>query len=90
MEQGDIEDFDGREKIVCPWHSYDFDLETGDSSYGLKVSQKEKRSINKTKDNWCLFNQIDAFLTMQIMSEDINDKKFILNDRKAKGAPIGQ
>lgn len=36
MEQGDIEDFDGREKIVCPWHSYDFDLETGDSSYGLK------------------------------------------------------
>lgn len=51
LEQGDIEDFDGREKIVCPWHSYDFDLETGDSSYGLTVSQKEKRSINKTKDN---------------------------------------
>lgn len=36
LEQGDIEDFDGREKIVCPWHSYDFDLETGDSSYGLR------------------------------------------------------
>lgn len=36
LEQGDIEDLDGREKIVCPWHSYDFDLETGDSSYGLK------------------------------------------------------
>ncbi|XP_061173710.1 uncharacterized protein LOC133182870 isoform X2 [Saccostrea echinata] len=36
LEQGDIEDFDGREKIVCPWHSYDFDLETGESSYGLK------------------------------------------------------
>ncbi|XP_062577685.1 uncharacterized protein LOC134239530 [Saccostrea cucullata] len=36
LEQGDIEDLDGREKIVCPWHSYDFDLETGESSYGLK------------------------------------------------------
>lgn len=50
MEQGDIEDFDGREKIVCPWHSYDFDLETGDSSYGLKVSQKEKRASKKIID----------------------------------------
>lgn len=47
MEQGDIEDFDGREKIVCPWHSYDFDLETGDSSYGLRVSQKKKRVSKK-------------------------------------------
>lgn len=50
MEQGDIEDFDGREKIVCPWHSYDFDLETGDSSYGLKVSQKEKGVSKKIID----------------------------------------
>lgn len=37
LEQGDIEDIDGQEKIVCPWHSYDFDLKTGQSSYGLKV-----------------------------------------------------
>ncbi|XP_055997018.1 uncharacterized protein LOC125646993 isoform X2 [Ostrea edulis] len=36
LEQGDIEDIDGQEKIVCPWHSYDFDLKTGQSSYGLK------------------------------------------------------
>lgn len=50
LEQGDIEDFDGREKIVCPWHSYDFDLETGDSSYGLKVSQKEKGASKKIID----------------------------------------
>ncbi|CAC5419648.1 unnamed protein product [Mytilus coruscus] len=35
LEQGDIEDFDGELKIVCPWHSYDFDLKTGISSSGL-------------------------------------------------------
>lgn len=56
LEQGDIEDFDGREKIVCPWHSYDFDLETGDSSYGLKVGQIEKGVSPKLKI-------IDACLT---------------------------
>ncbi|KAK3095212.1 hypothetical protein FSP39_011614 [Pinctada imbricata] len=36
LEQGDIEDLDGRLKIICPWHCYDFDLETGISSSGLK------------------------------------------------------
>lgn len=45
LEQGDIEDFDGREKIVCPWHSYDFDLETGDSSYGLKASPRRNSDL---------------------------------------------
>lgn len=38
LEQGDIEDFDGELKIVCPWHSYDFDLKTGISSSGLHVT----------------------------------------------------
>ena len=35
LEQGDIEDFDGDLRIVCPWHSFDFDLKTGRSSSGL-------------------------------------------------------
>jgi nitrite reductase/ring-hydroxylating ferredoxin subunit len=40
LEQGDIEDFDGDLRIVCPWHSFDFDLKTGRSSSGLHVSIK--------------------------------------------------
>lgn len=36
LEIGDIEDF-GEESViaVCPWHGYDFDLKTGESSTGM-------------------------------------------------------
>lgn len=38
VEIGDIEDF-GEESViaVCPWHGYDFDLRTGESSTGMKA-----------------------------------------------------
>ncbi|KAK9899114.1 DUF455-domain-containing protein [Cystobasidium minutum MCA 4210] len=38
LEIGDIEDF-GEESViaVCPWHGYDFDLRTGESSTGMKA-----------------------------------------------------
>ncbi|KAL5020070.1 hypothetical protein ScPMuIL_002962 [Solemya velum] len=36
LDDGDIEDLDGRAVVVCPWHSFEFDLETGESSSGLK------------------------------------------------------
>ncbi|XP_033725016.1 uncharacterized protein HI_0077-like [Pecten maximus] len=35
LDEGDIEDIDGRWVVLCPWHSYDYDLETGQSSSGL-------------------------------------------------------
>lgn len=30
---GDIEDVNGRACIVCPWHYYKIDVETGDKYY---------------------------------------------------------
>ena len=37
LDQGDIEELGNKLLIVCPWHSFDFDLNTGLSSTGLKV-----------------------------------------------------
>ncbi len=37
LEQGDIEELADQLYIVCPWHSFDFSLNTGVSSTGLKV-----------------------------------------------------
>ncbi|KAH3715400.1 uncharacterized protein LOC127856277 [Dreissena polymorpha] len=33
--QGEIEDYNGRCHVMCPWHSYMFDLETGKNEMGL-------------------------------------------------------
>ena len=33
LEQGDIDDLEGRTCVVCPWHRYAIDLNTGDSLY---------------------------------------------------------
>ncbi|PVD34082.1 hypothetical protein C0Q70_05344 [Pomacea canaliculata] len=37
LDQGDIEDIGGDPHVVCPLHFYTFDLQTGQSSSGLKV-----------------------------------------------------
>jgi len=34
---GDIEDMGDGLAVICPWHSYDFNLIDGSSSSGLKV-----------------------------------------------------
>ncbi|ELT88043.1 hypothetical protein CAPTEDRAFT_159559 [Capitella teleta] len=34
--KGDIEDFQGRPHIMCPWHGYMFDVEKGTNSIGLR------------------------------------------------------
>ncbi|XP_069101788.1 uncharacterized protein [Argopecten irradians] len=34
--EGDIEDLNGRAHVMCPWHSYMFDLQTGKNNLGMK------------------------------------------------------
>ena len=34
---GEIEDYNGRCHVMCPWHSYMFDLSTGRNEIGLQV-----------------------------------------------------
>lgn len=39
LELGDIEDVgNGKLALICPWHHFDFCLDTGSSSTGLQVS----------------------------------------------------
>jgi nitrite reductase/ring-hydroxylating ferredoxin subunit len=40
LDQGDIEELGEKLLIVCPWHSFDFDLKNGQSSTGLKVTDE--------------------------------------------------
>ncbi|GFN81439.1 3-phenylpropionate/cinnamic acid dioxygenase ferredoxin subunit [Plakobranchus ocellatus] len=38
LEQGDIEDLGDCVKVVCPLHFYSFDVETGQSASGLRLT----------------------------------------------------
>jgi len=38
LYEGDIEECHGRTRIVCPWHGYAFDVQTGMTDFGLPVS----------------------------------------------------
>ncbi|KAM5168789.1 Rieske domain-containing protein isoform 3-T6 [Callospermophilus lateralis] len=48
LHLGEIEDFDGRPCIVCPWHKYKITLATGE---GLYQSKNPKDPSAKPK--WC-------------------------------------
>jgi hypothetical protein len=37
LYQGQIEDYKGKCHVMCPWHSYMFDLKTGANDLGLQV-----------------------------------------------------
>lgn len=62
LDQGDIEDLgNGKMALICPWHYFDFSLETGLSSTGLQVGcSNETVSV-----------QTERFLTVcQILSQN--------------------
>ncbi|XP_076854768.1 uncharacterized protein HI_0077 [Brachyhypopomus gauderio] len=47
LDQGDIEDLgDGRLALICPWHCFDFSLETGSSSTGLQNQVYDVRVVD--------------------------------------------
>jgi len=46
--EGDIEDYNGRCHVMCPWHSYMFDLETGKNEIGLQVNRSTTTGYNQS------------------------------------------
>uniref|UniRef100_A0A2K6CL62 Rieske domain-containing protein n=1 Tax=Macaca nemestrina TaxID=9545 RepID=A0A2K6CL62_MACNE len=48
LHLGDIEDFDGRPCIVCPWHKYKITLATGEGLY-QSINPKDPSA----KPKWC-------------------------------------
>ncbi|XP_053348320.1 uncharacterized protein HI_0077 [Clarias gariepinus] len=48
LDQGDIEDLgDGKLALICPWHYFDFCLETGSSSTGLQNQVYSVRVVDE-------------------------------------------
>ncbi|XP_072020752.1 uncharacterized protein [Amphiura filiformis] len=45
LELGDVEDIDGHLCIVCPWHAFDFRLDNGESTSGLKQQTYDIRVV---------------------------------------------
>uniref|UniRef100_A0A4W5QAG3 Si:ch73-314g15.3 n=1 Tax=Hucho hucho TaxID=62062 RepID=A0A4W5QAG3_9TELE len=64
LDLGDIEDLgDGKRVLVCPWHHFDFCLETGASSMGLQNQVYEVRVVQdmiyiNTQNELCLSDSI--------------------------------
>lgn len=48
---GDIEDLDGRACLVCPWHYYKIDIQTGDKYYQAVAFQDGKMVAADWKSN---------------------------------------
>lgn len=46
LDQGDIEELGNRLLVICPWHSFDFDASTGESSTGLKQTTYATRIVD--------------------------------------------
>lgn len=46
LDEGDIEELAGRLLVICPWHSFDFDASTGESSTGLKQTTYATRVVD--------------------------------------------
>ncbi|TRY56640.1 hypothetical protein DNTS_011047 [Danionella cerebrum] len=47
LEEGDIEDLgNGKLALICPWHHFDFSLETGSSSSGLQNQVYEVQVVD--------------------------------------------
>lgn len=46
LELGDIEEINKELSVICPWHAYDFNLKTGESSTGLKTNVYETKIVD--------------------------------------------
>ncbi|XP_033625432.1 uncharacterized protein HI_0077-like [Asterias rubens] len=66
LDLGDIEDIDGHECLVCPWHEYDFRLDNGDSTSGLKQPTFEVRVVD---DHLYIDTETELSLTRDSDSE---------------------
>ncbi|XP_072174054.1 uncharacterized protein HI_0077-like [Diadema setosum] len=45
LDMGDIEEIEGHSCLVCPWHDYDFRLDNGESTSGLKQPVYEVKVV---------------------------------------------
>lgn len=79
LDLGDIEDLgDGKRVLVCPWHHFDFCLETGASSMGLQNQVYEVRVVQdmiyiNTQNELCLspIPEIDTTSNGKLSADDV-------------------
>jgi len=53
LYEGDIEECNGKTRIVCPWHGYAFDVQTGMTDFGLPVSWVEALTNSDVTSTQC-------------------------------------
>lgn len=81
LDQGDIEDLgDGKLALICPWHYFDFSLETGSSSTGLQVGCRNE-SISVLTELFLTFCQI--LLQNQVYNVRVVDGKLYINTQSS-------
>ncbi|XP_032223226.2 uncharacterized protein LOC5521875 isoform X2 [Nematostella vectensis] len=79
LELGDIEDLDGYPTVFCPWHHYDFNLKTGESSTGLQQQTYEVQVVGSE-----VYINIDVELSRKPNSDQASDET---NIRKTELSP---
>ncbi|EDO49716.1 predicted protein [Nematostella vectensis] len=79
LELGDIEDLDGYPTVFCPWHNYDFNLKTGESSTGLQQQTYEVQVVGSE-----VYINIDVELSRKPNSDQASDET---NIRKTELSP---
>lgn len=81
LDQGDIEDLgDGKLALICPWHYFDFSLETGSSSTGLQVGCSNE-SVSVLTELFLTFCQI--LLQNQVYDVRVVDGKLYINTQSS-------
>ncbi|KAI2661534.1 Rieske domain-containing protein [Labeo rohita] len=66
LQEGDIEDFDGRTCIVCPWHKYKITLAEGEGLY-----QAVDPSVKPLKPTWCSKGIKQRVHSVTVSNEDV-------------------
>eukprot|EP01104_Vermistella_antarctica_P002428 TRINITY_DN1266_c0_g1_i2.p2 TRINITY_DN1266_c0_g1~~TRINITY_DN1266_c0_g1_i2.p2 ORF type:complete len:112 (-),score=8.99 TRINITY_DN1266_c0_g1_i2:171-506(-) len=73
LDEGDIEDFDGRLCVKCPWHRYIIDLDTGEGMY------RDMESNGKCKGRKQRVHQVkedeEGFLWIRVSSAESDGDK---------------
>ncbi|RNA43158.1 hypothetical protein BpHYR1_047217 [Brachionus plicatilis] len=71
LEDGDIEELGEKLLVICPWHSFDFDIRDGSSSTGLKQQTYETRVVN---NNLYINTPVTLSLHIQKQFEEQNEE----------------
>jgi nitrite reductase/ring-hydroxylating ferredoxin subunit len=75
LDEGDIEEIHNKLVIICPWHFFDFDIESGESSTGLRQQIYETKIADS-----CVYINTPFNLKLETKSYNKQKKEEIKKD----------